>query len=203
MGQHVDIAVKKYFNEIAVTNLINLRLLYQKTPPLQTKELEQQFEKQIKEHELLIHKICRMYVYTDADHQDLFQEIVIQLWRSYPAFRTDSKFSTWLYRVAINTAITGLRKKKDLVTFYEPAKLPADQHEENSYRAEEDRFQKLYDAIGQLNEVEKAIVMLYMEERSYEEMEEILGISSGTLRVKMSRIKEKLRHLAKTTDYGT
>ena len=80
---------------------------------MQQQEAERQFEKHIREHELLLHKVCRMYAYTDADRQDLFQEMVIQLWKAYPKFKGDAKLSTWMYRVVINTAITGLRKKKD------------------------------------------------------------------------------------------
>jgi RNA polymerase sigma-70 factor (ECF subfamily) len=99
--------------------------------------------------------------------------------------------------VAINTAITGLRKKKDFITLYEPANLPIQLSDENRSTEEEERTQQLYAAIEQLNPIEKSIVLLYMEEKSYEEMEDILGISQGNLRVKMSRVKEKLRQLAK------
>ena len=161
-------------------------------------EIERQFEKHIRENELLIYKVCRMYAYSDADRQDLFQEIVIQLWKAYGNFKGHSRFSTWLYRVAINTAITGLRKKKDFIDSYEPANLPINRGDDTSAQAEEERMQQLYTAIATLNQVEKAIVMLYMEDRSYEEMEEILGMSQGNLRVKMSRIKDKLRQLTKS-----
>jgi len=162
---------------------------------LQKQETEKQFEKHIKENELLIYKVCRIYAYTTADREDLFQEIVIQLWKAYPKFRGESKFSTWLYRDALNTAITGLRKKKDFIESREPAQLPEQINEENA--DDEEELRQLYKAIGQLSQVEKAIVMLYMEDRSYEEMEEILGMSQGNLRVKMNRIKEKLRQLTK------
>ena len=154
------------------------------------------FEKQIREHEALIHKICRMYAYEEADRQDLFQEIVIHLWKAYSTFKGHSKFSTWLYRVAINTAITGLRRQKDFITSYEPGQLPVHLPEEKG--PEEEQSTALYTAISQLNDIEKAIVMLYLEDRSYEEMEEILGFSQGNLRVRMSRIKDKLRQLTKT-----
>lgn len=164
---------------------------------MQKQETEKQFEKQISEHELLLYKVCRIYAYTDADRQDLFQEIVIQLWKAYPKFKGNAKFSTWLYRVAINTAITGLRRKRDFITLYEPSALPEHTSDDNTSHAEEERLQQLYKAIEQLNAIEKAIVMLYMEDHSYEEMEDILGISGGNLRVKMNRIKEKLRQLAK------
>jgi RNA polymerase sigma-70 factor (ECF subfamily) len=163
---------------------------------LQKGEAEKQFEKHITEHELLLLKVCHIYAYTAADRQDLFQEIVIQLWKAYPNFKGNSKLSTWMYRVAINTAITGLRRKKDFIISYEPSSLPT-QISDNSSSADEDRLGELYKAIEQLNQVEKAIVMLYMEERTYDEMEEILGITQGNLRVKMNRIKEKLRQLTK------
>jgi RNA polymerase sigma factor (sigma-70 family) len=169
---------------------------------LQTREEEKQFEKQVREHELLLHKVCHMYAYTDADRQDLFQDIVLQVWKAYPKFKGDAKFSTWLYRVALNTAITGLRKK-DFITSYQPAEVCMQLTNQNTNEAKEERWQQLYAAIGQLTEVEKAIIMLYLEQRSYSEMEEILGISQGNLRVKMNRIKDKLRQLTKTNSYGT
>lgn len=157
------------------------------------KKTEIEFEKRIQEHHLLIHKVCRIYAFTEADRQDLFQEIMIRLWKSYGSYRGLSQFSTWLYRVAINTAITGLRKQRDFITTCEPAVLPLDRADEQAPEAEQ--WQLLQGAIAKLNDIEKAIVMLYMEDYSYEEMEPILGISQGALRVKMSRIKDKLRKL--------
>jgi RNA polymerase sigma-70 factor (ECF subfamily) len=161
---------------------------------LQRREAEKQFEKHIKEHEFLIYKICRIYTSTEADRQDLFQEIVIQLWNAFPKFKGHSKLSTWLYRVAINTAITGLRKKKDFIKSYEHASLPTNISDDNNQHIEE-RLQEMYKAIEQLNKIEKAIVMLYLEDKTYEEMEEILGIGQGNLRVKMNRVKDKLRNM--------
>ncbi len=162
---------------------------------MQKQEAEKQFEQHVRENELLIYKVCRIYASTSADREDLFQEIVIQLWNAYPKFKGQSKFSTWLYRVALNTAITGLRKKKKFIESWEPSQLPERMSDENTSREEE--LLQLHKAIEQLTQVEKAIVMLYMEDRSYEEMEEILGMSQGNLRVKMNRIKEKLRQLTK------
>ena len=162
---------------------------------MQKREAEKQFEKHIRENELLIHKVCRIYAYTTADREDLFQEIVIQLWNAYPNFKGEAKFSTWLYRVALNTAITGLKKKKKFIESWEPSQLPERISDENAGREEE--LGQLHKAIEQLNQVEKAIVMLYMEDKSYEEMEEILGMSQGNLRVKMNRIRERLRQLTK------
>jgi RNA polymerase sigma factor (sigma-70 family) len=157
--------------------------------------IEKKFERHINENELQLHKVCRVYADTEADRQDLFQEIIIQLWRSYPNFKGNAKFSTWLYRIAINTAITGLRKKKDLIQYVEPSQLPIQAaHDPDEI---EERSAELYRAINSLNDIDKAIVLLYLEEKTYEEMEDILGITQGNLRVKMNRIKDKLRQLTK------
>ena len=164
---------------------------------MQKQEAEKEFEKHIREYELLILKVCRIYAFTHTDRQDLFQEIVIRLWKAYPGFKGDSKISTWLYRVAINTAISGLRKKKRFIRAYEPAAMPEPAGEHAAEFDEKEKLTILYHAIEQLNAVEKAIVMLYMDDRSYEEMEEIIGLNQGNLRVKMNRIKEKLRQLTK------
>jgi len=163
---------------------------------VQKQDLERQFERHINEHKALLYKICRIYAYTDDDKQDLFQEIVIQLWKAYPRFKGGSLFSTWLYRVAINTCISGLRKQKQNIMVSAPVSEYEHIGDDSSSEAE-DQLQQLYAAIEHLNDIEKAIVMLYMEDHSYAEMEDILGISQGTLRVKMNRIKEKLRQLTK------
>lgn len=163
---------------------------------LENKAAERAFEAHLSEHQRLIEKICGIYVFTQADRQDLFQEIVIQLWKAYPRFKGESSFGTYVYRIALNTAIAGLRKKKDFIHAYEPKKLPHNPDDNDSALAEE-QLQLLYHSIGKLNDVEKAITLLYLEDKSYREMEAILGMTEGALRVKMSRIKDKLRQLTK------
>ena len=149
----------------------------------------------VNEHQALIHKVCHLYGHSMPDREDLFQEIVIQLWKAYPKFRGDSKFSTWLYRIALNTAISGLRKQKNHITTLEPERLLIDIQEESYDLQREEQLQQMYGAIRQLSEIERALVMLYLEDKSYDEMEDILGINQNNLRVKMNRIKEKLRKL--------
>lgn len=127
----------------------------------------------------------------------MYQEIVIQLWRSFAGFRGDSKFSTWMYRIALNTAISDLRQQNRRVKVYFPEKAPDNMIADTSYSEKAEQWRQLSNAIQQLGEVEKAIVVLYLEEKSYEEMEDILGINTNNLRVKMNRIKEKLRKLTK------
>src|SRR4029078_2594564 len=117
------------------------------SPLLEKHEKERQFEAQITEHEALLYKVCHTYAYTQADREDLFQEIVIQVWKAYPNFKGDAKFSTWMYRVAINTAINGLRKRKISVTSHEPENLPDDFSDDSRHEEEEERFQQMYRAI--------------------------------------------------------
>jgi RNA polymerase sigma-70 factor, ECF subfamily len=174
-----------------------LRLTNIKDNSLQKQEVEKRFENDIRENELLIYKVCRIYAFTDEDREDLFQDIIIQLWKAYPKFKGQSKFSTWLYRVALNTAITGLRRHKRIIKADPHGVITANIIDVKYDAGEEERLQQLYTAIEQLGQVEKAIVMLYMEDRPYEEMEEILGISQVNIRVKMTRLKDKLRQLTK------
>jgi RNA polymerase sigma factor (sigma-70 family) len=157
-----------------------------------------QFELRIKEHTLLIHKLCHMYAFTNADREDLFQNIVLQLWKSFPLYKGEASISTWIYRVGINTAISSLRKRKDFIITSSPDNLPFEIADETNDAVRDEQLESLNKAIENLNEIEKAIVLLYMEDRSYKEMELILGISEGALRAKMNRIKKKLRELTKS-----
>jgi len=165
---------------------------------LKQHNLYQTFEKLIREHERMVYKICRLYGNSDEDRQDLFQEIIIQLWKAYPKYRGDAQFGTWLYRIGLNVAITQYRKQKNKIYATDIETLNIELPDATINTEEEENFQKMYAAIEKLNDIEKAIVMLYLEDKSYDEMEDILGISNGTLRVKMNRIKEKLRQITKT-----
>ena len=160
--------------------------------------------KLVQEHRSLLYKVCRIYCFTEADRQDLFQEMVIQLWRSYPTFRGESKFSTWLYRIALNTAISDLRRqnRRPSTTSTDDIPPPPSLPDMTWPGEEQEQLQQLYTAINKLSDVEKALVMLYLEDKSYEEMEEIMGINQNNLRVKMNRIREKLRKMTKEATYG-
>jgi RNA polymerase sigma-70 factor (ECF subfamily) len=157
------------------------------------KELEHSFVEQLQKHQNIVHKVCRLYTDNVDAHNDLFQEITIQLWRAYPKFRGDSKFSTWMYRVGLNTAITLYRKSKrriktqafDSVQF----KIKAEEYD----NTEEQQLKLLYNAIRQLNDIEKALIFLYLEDKDYKEISETLGITEVNARVKMNRIKKKLK----------
>ena len=163
---------------------------------------EQNFLQLVQKHQGIIRKVCHLYGRSDVDRDDLYQEIVIQLWKAFGSFRGDSKISTWMYRIALNTAISNLRKQSRKVTLSFPEFIPREEADTNEERIKEEKLKEMYAAISRLSEVEKAIVMLYLEDKSYEEMEEILGINNGNLRVKMNRIKDKLRTLTKAESYG-
>jgi len=124
---------------------------------------------------------------------DLFQEITIQLWKAFPKFRGDAKFSTWMYRVGLNTAITLYRKSKRSIKTQEfdtvQFKIKAEDYDDT----EEEQLKLLYKAVHQLNDIEKALVFLYLEDKNYKEISETMGISEVNARVKMNRVKNKLR----------
>ena len=159
------------------------------------KELENKFVKDIKENQGIIHKICRAYTYNSATHKDLFQEISIQLYNAYPKFRGESKFSTWMYRVALNTAISLYRKSKrriDTSEIYDNLK----ELEYKEYDDTKDKQLKmLYKAIHNLNDIERALCLMYLDNKPYTEIAQTLGITEVNARVKMNRTKTKLRQL--------
>lgn len=169
---------------------------------MQSRPDQNEFIVLVNQHRGMLYKVCNLYCSSEYDKQDLFQEIVIQLWKAYPRFRGDSKFGTWLYRIALNTAISDLRKQKKHIQSVEPDKLPTEIQDIQYNKDKEEKLQQLYQAIHQLPEIERGIVMLYLEDKSYDEMEEILGINQNNLRVKMNRIKEKLRKLTKVVEHG-
>jgi RNA polymerase sigma-70 factor (ECF subfamily) len=175
---------------------------WNKSIVLQNQALQEAFVRLVNDNRGILHKVCRMYGAAGSDRQDLFQEIVIQLWRAYPSFRGESKFSTWLYRIALNTAISDLRRQRRHILPVDPDRLPTQLQDIQYSNEKEEQLQSLYAAIDRLTEVEKALTMLYLEDKSYAEMEEILGIPQNNLRVKMNRIKEKLRKMTKEAVYG-
>ncbi len=152
---------------------------------------EQEFITQVNTNKKIVYKVCNVYMDTKTDRDDLFQEILLQAWKSYESFRGDAQFSTWLYRVALNTAITFLKKdKKKIPTIYNE-KLP-DIESLDSNEIEE-KVNAMYKAIGSLNKIDKALVMLYLDDYSYIQIGETLGITANNVAVKMNRLKAKLK----------
>ncbi len=152
--------------------------------------MEEGFLKLVSENQSIIHKVSRMYKDTVEDQGDLFQDIVLQLWKSYPHFRGESKVSTWIYRIALNTAMAVYRKSKPSISFEES--LP-DLPEE--IRTSSELEDKLYQALYQLDKTERAIISLYLEDYNYAEISSIVGISENYTGVKINRIKGKLKEI--------
>jgi len=155
--------------------------------------LEKEFVKIISANQGIIHKVCSVYCDSEEDRRDLFQEILTQLWKSYATFRNESKFSTWMYRIAINTAITSFKKIKRQPE--QKSLLPElMQIAGEEYNPEiEEQILLLHRAIAQLSGIEKSIILLFLENRDYEEIAEITGITRNYVRFKMNRIKHKLK----------
>lgn len=154
------------------------------------------FSELIEKHQAIIHKVTLVYTNGRADREDLFQEICLQLWKSYPNFREDAKFSTWMYRVALNTAISNVRKEKKNL-FYEQLR-ETDSIEEDR-NDEKEKVKLMYRAISKLNRIDKAIILLWLEEKNYEEIASIMGTSKSNVSVKLVRIKRKLEELVAET----
>ncbi len=144
------------------------------------------------QHQGIIHKVCTMYTRSSEDRADLFQEISLQAWRAFPQYRAEARFSTWLYRVALNVAISTLRYRQ---------RRPQTQTWDESYGQLSEKVSTpaadpphlLYHAIGTLSDVEKGIIMLNMEGYAFEEIGKIVGITPNHVGVKLNRIKTKLR----------
>jgi len=152
--------------------------------------MEKDFIDLLNKNQRIIYKICNLYMDNAVDKEDLFQEITLQAWKSFGSFRGDAQFSTWLYRIALNTAITFFRKEKRKIPVLNTETLPELTDEQNDI---ENRIKAMYQAIGDLSKIDKALVMLYLEDYSYIEIGDILGITPNNVAVKMNRIKLKLK----------
>lgn len=162
---------------------------------------EQEFLSRIEIHKGILYKVSKMYMDNRDDQDDLFQEIVCQLWKAYDTFKGDSQFSTWMYRVAINTAIVFLRKEKRKIDKYEIASDNI-REEESDSAVKESQIEHFYRAVQKLDKIDKAIIFYQLEGFSHKEIGENLGISEGNARVKLNRTKEKLKDIIKQQGYG-
>lgn len=153
---------------------------------------EQEFRNILDEHAGILTKVCRLYTDNPEDFRDYYQEVAIQLWRSYQNFRGESQFSTWIYRVALNVCLSLFKKQKKresktlLGITYEPAEYAKDDETE-------ERIGKLYKAIKQLREIDRALILLYLEDKSYKEISEIMGMTVTNVGAKLNRIKQQIK----------
>lgn len=159
------------------------------------KERTDIFLKKISENSGIIHKVCNVYCNNSDERKDLRQEITLQLWKAFPSFREQSKFSTWMYRVAINTAVTNIRKSKRHPILEALSEQQEDVIERDDIPDMDEEINRLYQAINKLNDIEKGIIILYLEKNSYAEIGEIVGLSEKNISVRIVRIKAKLKKL--------
>lgn len=151
----------------------------------------------ISQNKGILFKICRIYLEDVNDREDLLQEMILQLWRGFSSFKGESKFSSWMYRVALNTAIAFFKKQKrrpdseQIPLNFDPADEPGNSSEK------EEQLALFYKAVQQLNKVEKALIFLYMENQPHEEIAANLGITTVNVRVRLNRIKNRLKDIIK------
>lgn len=151
---------------------------------------ENEFLVLVAQYKRTILKLCYVYAVDSEHHNDLFQETVLNLWRSYDSFRSECGIQTWIYRITLNTCISFLRKYKRHPKTELLVQIP-----DIADTEEDDALIELYQMIEQLNGLDKALVLLYLEEKSYDEMAEIVGMTRSNVGVRISRIKEKLRQI--------
>lgn len=152
----------------------------------------------MQEHRKIVFKVVRMYAATHDEQQDLQQEIMLQAWKSYPQFKGAAKFSTWLYKLCLNTALSFRARNRR-----HEQHQSLDKQEIARPEASQDQKEWLYMAIRQLPEVERGLIGLHLDGYANEEIGEIAGIKTAHVSVKLFRIKQKLSTLLKTLDHGT
>ncbi len=155
---------------------------------------EKAFVELIRRYERVIYKVCYLYTTPDATLNDLYQEVLINLWRAYPQFRHECKESTWVYRIALNTCISFLRKTKNSI---ETVALTYDIDLQEEDDETQQMLRRLYCLIGRLNDLEKSIILLYLDDKSYDEIAEITGLTPTNVGTRLNRIKEKLKKMNK------
>lgn len=161
---------------------------------MMTKNNKEEFSRLIEENKLLIYKICNSYCKNKHDRDDLAQEITYQLWKSFSQFNGSVKFSTWMYRVALNVAISFYRKSKNSTEITELTEPVTELADKNENKLELERnIDKLQQFISELKELDKALMILYLEEKNYSEIAEILGITETNVATRISRAKDKLK----------
>ena len=153
--------------------------------------IEKEFIDILIEHKQIIYKVCFMYAKDKDDINDLYQETVLNLWHGYPNFRKESQVSTWIYQVSLNTCISDLRKKKNMN--FVPLQMEMDIYEDCE---KNELLHEMYQLIKQLNKLERIYILLWLEEKTYDEIAEITGISRNNVAIRIHRIKEKLKILS-------
>lgn len=152
---------------------------------------EKEFLEQIRSHQAIIYKVVNLYASDAEERKDLYQEVVLQCWKGWESFRGESKFSTWLYRVSLNTVFTAKRKKNRIDY---PEHAPEEVGVGPSV-LENERAEVLYAAIRRLPETDRAIITLHLDGYANQEIAEMMGITANSINVKLFRIRERLSNL--------
>jgi RNA polymerase sigma-70 factor (ECF subfamily) len=162
---------------------------------METGNDKEELIKLIKTNKEIVYKICNSYCYNKDDREDLAQEIIYQLWRSGHTFHGDFKFSTWMYRVALNVAISFYRKNKRTQSFvsFTDINIDIEDSTDDSENEYEQRRKQLQFFINELNELDKALIILFLEAKSYKEIAEILGITESNVATRINRIKDTMK----------
>jgi len=156
-------------------------------------KLEKKFLSDFEKNQNIVHKVCSIYTTNQDQHNDLFQEIAIQVWKNYSKFRGEAKFSTWMYRVALNTAISLYRKSSRSIKTQDFSDVSFKIKSVDYDDTKDQQLKALYDGIRELSDIEKALIFLYLEDKPYKEIAITLGITEVNARVKMNRAKDKLK----------
>lgn len=153
-------------------------------------DIEKNFMDMIRSNERIIYKVVSFYADIDQSASDLYQEVVLNLWKAYPSFRGDSKVSTWIYRISLNTCITFFRRSKRSISYTDLVIDVSDIPDED------DNIKELYRLINKLGKIEKALVLLYLDEKPYKEIADITGLTVTNVATRLNRIKDKLKKMS-------
>jgi RNA polymerase sigma factor (sigma-70 family) len=160
--------------------------------------MEKEFTELLFQNQGIVHKICNLYFWNRLEKEDYYQELIIQLWKAFPSFNNQSKFSTWMYRVCLNAAIDITRKEKHRLKYERIDNTEAGKIPDLTVEVD-DKQEILLREINLLSEIDKAIITLYLDEFSYHDIAEIVGISESYTGVKINRIKAEI---IKSLEYG-
>ena len=155
---------------------------------------KQSFEQLLQQHQKIVYKVVNTYCWHNEDRADLAQEITVQLWRAFPSYDVQRNFSTWMYRIALNVAISSVRQKKNSLQY----SVPLDESHHNigadiAENTDQERINCLQRFIAQLDTLNRALMLLYLEDHSYRQIAEIVGISETNVATKISRLKQRIR----------
>jgi RNA polymerase sigma-70 factor (ECF subfamily) len=142
----------------------------------------------------IIIKMCRAYTNSQEDFEDYYQEVCLQIWRSRNNFREQSAWSTWVYRLSLNVCLTLLKKSRHAKDHFASDSLPEEAVEETQ-TFDDESLNQLYRAIRQLSEIDRGVILLYLEEKTYQEIAEITGTNANNIGVRIQRIKQRLKKL--------